>query len=132
VSTVLYARGVPDCNIHHRHQVVTAVLQIQAALGELKARGDSVRTRPLSVVCRVAEPDTATMLREVIKLKTLPSGDPMIVLDVLEYLHVSSGVVAQVGGLAAAAARPRPLAAAAASALLLPCCFLLLPAACCC
>ncbi|KAG1668592.1 hypothetical protein FOA52_007327 [Chlamydomonas sp. UWO 241] len=78
-------------------EVVTAVLQIQAALGQLQARGDSERTRPLSVVCRVAEPDTATMLREVIKLKTLPSGDPMIVLDVLEYLNVASGVLAQVG-----------------------------------
>eukprot|EP00955_Chlamydomonas_euryale_P060351 357696-Chlamydomonas_euryale.AAC.3 len=75
---------------------MTTVLQVQAALAEVRPR----RTRPLSVICRVAEPDTAVALREIVKLRKLHgSMEPAILLDILEYRAVTSGVVTQVGTL---------------------------------
>lgn len=67
-------------------------MQLRAALASNKER-----TKPLNVVCCIANPETARVLAEVVGSESSRQSDgPLMLLDVIEYRTILGGMLTQV------------------------------------
>ncbi|GAX80733.1 hypothetical protein CEUSTIGMA_g8168.t1 [Chlamydomonas eustigma] len=73
-------------------QVVATVVKI---LGALSTVSES-RTKPVGIVCCIADPDTTNILKELLAT-FLDRSAPGVTLDVIEYRTLLGGMVTQIG-----------------------------------